>query len=522
MPFYFRKSVSAGPFRFNFSQRGAGVSIGVKGFRIGTGPRGHYVHAGRNGFYYRATIGKPSAGPRTPAPLRPEPQYQPDASGMIPITSGSVLAMEDSAFADVLQDINAKARQPRLSLILGFVATLSSVALLVNLGPALSLSFLLVPIAAGLGRWLDSYKRAVVLFYDEDAVAPAFQRICEAFDGLASCAGKWHINAAKPVYDLTTWKRQAGASRLVERKVTTLGYQSPAIIRTNVTPPSLHAGNKQLYFLPDVVLIQQRGTFGAVGYDTLSARSQPSNFIEEGAVPRDAEVLYHTWQHPNKGGGPDRRFKYNRQIPVCRYELMHMTSDSGLNELFEFSRFGSVPPFIAATQNVRRQSNLGSELPLLTSSDSQSDVAPVADRARVLPAWANVALWVTGLASVGFIFFGLARLTPPVTPQTAPAVQSPTEVMFVSARRLNCRSNPTASDAVIRTLQRGERVSVLEKQGGWSKIGSDTNACWSLSSALSVRAPQTSKAHRKRHGKRRSSDASASEETPKSSLPEIY
>ena len=46
MPFYLRKSVSAGPFRFNLSKSGVGVSVGVKGLRIGTGPRGHYIHAG--------------------------------------------------------------------------------------------------------------------------------------------------------------------------------------------------------------------------------------------------------------------------------------------------------------------------------------------------------------------------------------------------------------------------------------------------------------------------------------------
>jgi len=40
MPLYIRKSVSVGPFRFNLSKSGLGVSIGVKGFRLGAGPRG--------------------------------------------------------------------------------------------------------------------------------------------------------------------------------------------------------------------------------------------------------------------------------------------------------------------------------------------------------------------------------------------------------------------------------------------------------------------------------------------------
>jgi hypothetical protein len=57
MPFYLRKSISAGPFRFNLSSSGIGLSVGVKGVRIGTGPRGHYVHAGRGG---GSTIGRRS------------------------------------------------------------------------------------------------------------------------------------------------------------------------------------------------------------------------------------------------------------------------------------------------------------------------------------------------------------------------------------------------------------------------------------------------------------------------------
>ncbi|WP_374727087.1 DUF4236 domain-containing protein [Paraburkholderia caribensis] len=39
----YRKSISAGPFRFNLSDSGIGVSVGVPGFRVGSGPRGNYV-----------------------------------------------------------------------------------------------------------------------------------------------------------------------------------------------------------------------------------------------------------------------------------------------------------------------------------------------------------------------------------------------------------------------------------------------------------------------------------------------
>jgi len=57
MPFYIRKSFSAGPIRLNLSKSGVGTSIGVKGARIGIGgPRGKYIHAGRHGLYYRKQL----------------------------------------------------------------------------------------------------------------------------------------------------------------------------------------------------------------------------------------------------------------------------------------------------------------------------------------------------------------------------------------------------------------------------------------------------------------------------------
>lgn len=56
MGFYVRKSVSIGPFRFNLSGSGIGISFGVRGFRLGSGPRGKYVHLGRAGVYYRHAL----------------------------------------------------------------------------------------------------------------------------------------------------------------------------------------------------------------------------------------------------------------------------------------------------------------------------------------------------------------------------------------------------------------------------------------------------------------------------------
>lgn len=57
MGWSYRRSAKFGPFRLNFSKSGIGVSAGVKGARISTGPRGSYANFGISGLYYRQKVG---------------------------------------------------------------------------------------------------------------------------------------------------------------------------------------------------------------------------------------------------------------------------------------------------------------------------------------------------------------------------------------------------------------------------------------------------------------------------------
>lgn len=65
MGLYLRKSFRAGPIRFNLSKSGLGISAGVKGARLGIGPRGPYIHAGRYGLYYRKHLSSGRSRPRS-------------------------------------------------------------------------------------------------------------------------------------------------------------------------------------------------------------------------------------------------------------------------------------------------------------------------------------------------------------------------------------------------------------------------------------------------------------------------
>jgi hypothetical protein len=363
VPFHLRRSVQAGPFRFNFSNGGVGASVGIRGLRIGTGPRGHYVHAGRGGIYYRATLGR-AGDRRTAAPARsaaPEPQnaFAQDGVTMVEVESGDVLAMRDETVGELLDEINAKRRQVSMAAALGWSGAGVGLLAMLLLGPAGFLVALLGAIGWAVGRWLDSYRRTCVLFYDlEPEVQRVYEEAVAGFDGLAGCAAKWHVEAGGAVRDLTTWKRNAGATHIVRKKPTVLDYKLPPTITSNITPPALHVGKQIIFFFPDFALMDDGRSVGAVPYSQLSIAWQDSNFIEDGPVPRDAAVIGQTWKHPNKSGGPDRRFRDNRQIPICRYEAMHLTSSSGINELIEFSRSGVAAPFVTALKRMPGNASL--------------------------------------------------------------------------------------------------------------------------------------------------------------------
>lgn len=378
MPFYIRDSVSVGPFRFNLSKSGIGVSAGVTGFRVGTGPKGHYIHAGRGGFYYRSGIrgggnrSAPMSSPLTPsqATHRPTPDYKEPSVQMVRVSSADVLQLEDTRFADVLADLRAKQNAASMIVALAWVGGIISLLAAMILGlQGFLIGLLFAGVAVSVGAWLDSFQRSAVLMYDleEDATA-AYQSLTSAFDGIMSCKGKWHVDAGGEIRDPHAWKRNAGASHLLIKNPTVFDYSLPRVIKSNITPPAIKSGKETLYFLPDFLLVVDDKKIGAVGYDKLAIRSQQSNFIEEGVVPSDRVVLRQVWKHPNKGGGPDRRFADNIQLPVCQYEAIHFTSPNGLNELLEVSKVGVAEPFakaITRLNQVTRSAALSDSVPLL-------------------------------------------------------------------------------------------------------------------------------------------------------------
>lgn len=85
-------------------------------------------------------------------------------------------------------------------------------------------------------------------------------------------------------------------------------------------------------------MIRDGKRFSDVDYGALASGCSPQRFIETKRKPRDSQQVDTTWQYVNVKGGPERRFKNNRKLPVMLYGEMDLSAPGGLHWLMQFSR----------------------------------------------------------------------------------------------------------------------------------------------------------------------------------------
>jgi hypothetical protein len=337
--FYVRKSVKAGPFRFNLSKSGVGVSAGVPGFRVGTGPRGNYVRLGGSRVSYRATRPPRSTDGvgYTPPPPAPVAEVL-----LEDVTGASAESLLPSGSGEIVDQLNTAAKRWSI-----FPWALIALAIVLLIQPVVG-ALLLIPGIPGL-IWLwfnDRARKTVVAFYDvNDSTADWFQQLVDATERLGESKGLWRIDASGRVQTTYQYKVNAGASTIVSRSSAKVSLRPPRILATNIAVPSLSSGKATLLFLPDRVLVMNGKRFSDVTYTDLGVGAEPLRFTEVGRVPRDSHQVDTTWQYVNVRGGPDRRFKNNRQYPVLLYGELDLASPGGLQWQLQGSRLDAVREF---------------------------------------------------------------------------------------------------------------------------------------------------------------------------------
>ena len=315
-------------------------------------------------WYFRKSLNSPgrraAIRSHTPPSLpRPEDpavhEAPPDTVGPLEdVESGSIERMVDASSAELLREMNEKRRKVRL--LPGAIALSIVVTLLLLAAEMPTWLVVLFGALAVAGCWLvsmkDELRKTTVILYDlEPEVEAAYASLHDAFGVLRSCSRSWHIEGQAKVRDT---KYHWGASGLVKRKRVGLTVGAPPFVKTNVEVPIVPVGKQVLAFMPDRLLVFESAAVGAVSYPALDLTVTESQVADNEAVPQDATVVGKAWRYANKKGGPDRRFKDNREIPICAYEQMHFSSSTGLNEVIQVSRQGAGSALREALSSLQR------------------------------------------------------------------------------------------------------------------------------------------------------------------------
>jgi len=332
MAFYLRKSVRLGPVRFNLSKSGVGTSSGVKGFRVGVRPNGKsYLHAGRYGLYYRQELGGGGRAPKNDNPPPRETEIvhssHPDA---VQYNSATSQELTSKSKKELISTLNESYKGFRLDyLCAGFFIFLSIILFKNNITAGIVAAIISVLATVAVAAW-ESKRRTITITYEfEDEKGESFKKLISGFNNLASNNNVWALVDSRNIHGSHESKLNAGASNLISRSDVQVGEGKPPWVNTNIDVPVMKARQQTLYMLPDGILIYDNKGVGFVEYDDVSINNSTTRFIEE-RPPGDAKVVDHTWKHPNKKGGPDRRFKDNYQIPICLYGELRIQSKSGM------------------------------------------------------------------------------------------------------------------------------------------------------------------------------------------------
>jgi len=327
-----RKSINlGGGFRINISKNGVGYSWGVPGYRITQTASGKirrtYSIPG-TGISYIEEIGEKKNGRKANSSMEHSYIQEPV---MEDIVSASIENYRPAKYEDFIKSVEK-------ILVANMVSTWLCISIIFAVFPV----FLITGI---LGIALKIYvitKGKLDLEYEmDDYHIEKHKKLVNAWIELSRCSQLLQIIQTGKVQNR---KIHAGASELVNSLPFKLITEPPFYIKTNVDIIQLKLSKETLIFLPDKVLIIQGSKVGSIDYSDISIKVDNIPFIVD-VAPKDTIVINYTWEKVNKDGSPDKRYKLNRMLPICKYGKIEITSSSGLNILLYCSNPSCIDKF---------------------------------------------------------------------------------------------------------------------------------------------------------------------------------
>lgn len=308
MSFYIREGLNVGPVRFNLSKSGIGASLGVKGFRFGTGPKGEYVYVGEGPVRYRkykqlGSSEETGSQPRengtssgedrasSTGPQTVEKSLE-DTGELEDPDEADASSLVETGSEDIINEINAARDRWRMW---PFAAVVSGILLF--------LSLIMAAVGAAVTVLLykrDQVRKTVALFYDfSDEAKKQYKAVCRIFAGAAESDEIWNAE---------------------------VGFSSPGSVKTNVPIPSFSFEKQSIYFFPERILIENKdGPVEVLSYENVKVSTSSATKRRKSTLaPIDAKVVEKTWKHSNKDGSRDKRYKDNPRMSKFKVEQIRL------------------------------------------------------------------------------------------------------------------------------------------------------------------------------------------------------
>ena len=331
MGFRYRKSINlGGGFRINISKSGIGYSWGVKGYRITKTARGTVRRTASlpgTGISFTEETGKGKLNQQQYTPAIDNNHY--DTQDIVNTVTNELIS---EGLEDILKSAQGAMILNKISTILFWLSLL-----LIFLKPIYAMSSLIFILMKIVVKTLGRVKLDYVI--DDDQKEVVEKRINEMLK-LIECNKVWRLMQSSKVIDK---KYSSGASTTVVRVLCSMSSKTPFPFKSTVKTAVFKSGKETLIFLPDKLFLIQKNKIGALNYSDISSEIRTTRFVESETVPKDSIVVGRTWKYVNKSGGPDRRFADNRQLPICEYGEIELTSNMGLNTLLMYSNPDNAP-----------------------------------------------------------------------------------------------------------------------------------------------------------------------------------
>ena len=358
MAWNFRRRIKLIPgVHLNFSKNGISTSIGFRGASVTLSKQGPNINTGipGTGIYSRQKLSSGQSNqPDTFVPQTVETVDSVDniiSVDVEEVTSQNMQGIKNAIISankqrqELSQDIakvNSEKKITTIKLVLSYIFLIGLIIKNIRNNILADIETQKKTISELEKQHDNSYVNLDVEFDEE--IKSKYDKVVSSFRELSASEKIWDVTTAT-IEDRVATRSSASIS---EKKTEVIfSFKSLEDIKSKHSILFLSNSNgADLYFYPNfIVMHSAKGNFGIIDFKELDFNFNATRFVETEGVPSDSKIIDKTWAKVNKDGSPDKRFKGNYEIPVVRYGTIHLRTQTGLNEEYEFSNYEACAKF---------------------------------------------------------------------------------------------------------------------------------------------------------------------------------